>query len=136
MSIPAWLIAVVRSLVQAGVSALVSAAWFSTLADWLATNAGIELTQVQIEAAGFTIAFALVVGATNWLGKQEAFQWLNQVISLFLSNSAAVYDKTEAAGATGQDDVSVDMGGEEGAFGGTGSTGAGIDRGVEGGDGE
>lgn len=117
MSVPAWVIAVVRSLVQAGVSALMSAAWFVTFADWLAETAGIALTQTQIEGTAFTLAFGVVVAITNWLGKQEKFQWLNRVISLWLSNSAAVYDKTEMAGAEGVKDVAVDMGGEEGDFG-------------------
>lgn len=117
MSVPAWVIAIVRSLVQAGVSTLMSAAWFISLAEWLTNNLGIDLTAVQIETAAFAAAFALVVGVTNWLGKQEKFLWLNRVISLWLSNSAAVYDKTEVAGAEGVKDVAVDMGGEEGAFG-------------------
>jgi hypothetical protein len=113
MSVPAWVIAIVRSLVQAGVSVLASQAWFNNLTGWLAENAGITLTTFQIETFAFGIAFTLVVGATNYLGKLEQFQWLNQVISLFLSNSAAVYDKSEVAGGTGVADTEVDMGGEE-----------------------
>lgn len=117
MVVPAAVIAVVRSLVQALIANLMSAAWFVAGVDWLNTSAGTELTVQTIETAAFTVAFGLVVLVTNWLGKQEKFQWLNKVISLWLSNSAAVYDKSTVAGGDGVPDTEVDMGGEEGVFG-------------------
>lgn len=117
MVVPAAVIAVVRSLVQALIANLMSAAWFVGIVDWLNANAGLSLNQNTIETAAFTVAFGLVVLVTNWLGKQEKFIWINKVISLWLSNSAAVYDKSTAAGGTGVPDTEVDMAGEEGVFG-------------------
>jgi hypothetical protein len=114
-NIPAWGIAIVRSLVQAGVSKLMSAGFVIALIEWVTTNIGFTITQGWVESLAFGATFTVIVGLTNYLGKLEAFQWVNKVVSLWLSNSAAVYDKTLAAGGEGRvaDEVVVDMGGED-----------------------
>lgn len=114
MTVPAWVIAVVRSGVQVLVAALLNQDWAQTALNWLTETVGLNLTENTITNATFTVAFGLVVALTNWLGKQDAFQWVNKVISLFLASSPAVYEKTGIAGGEGHpaDVVSVDMGGE------------------------
>lgn len=109
MNAPAWLIAAVRT----GVQSLIAWAFSSTVVvgviAWLTDNTGIELTQQSVESFAFGVAITAVVAIVNWLGKQEAFLWLNKLVSLFLSNTPALYDKPVA----GQADTAIDMGGEE-----------------------
>lgn len=114
-NIPAWAIAIVRSLVQAGVSKLMSAGFVILAVEWIAENLNIVITSGQVETVAFSAAFVVIVGLTNYLGKLDAFQWLNKVTSLWLSNSPALYDKTAAAGGEGlaKDEIVVDMGGED-----------------------
>lgn len=109
MTVPAWLIAVVRTITQAIIAQLLSSGVVIGALTWLETNAGIALTEGQLTTAAFGLAMGLVVALVNWAGKFPAFQWVNQVFSLGLANTPAVYDK---AGTTGTPDTHVDMGGE------------------------
>jgi hypothetical protein len=115
MTVPAWLIAVVRTIIQAVVATALSATWVISFLGWLEESIGLSLSAQQIETGAFGLALAGVVALVNYLGKLEMFQWLNRLFSLFLSDTPAVYGKTELAGGEGKaaDEVVVDMGGED-----------------------
>lgn len=102
---PAAVTAVIRSLVQAIVSAALSSAWGITAATWLNDTLGLTFTEEQVTGAAFGVVFAGVVWLTNYLGKR--WPWVNRVISLGSSGSPAIYDQG------GTPDTAVDTGGED-----------------------
>ena len=94
LTAPAWVVSLVRSLIQAAVGHLMAFGFVTAALDWLTVNANLVITQSHIETAGFIVGFGLVVSITNWLGRNEHFLWINKIISLWLSQSAAAYANT------------------------------------------
>lgn len=92
VTLPSSVIAVIRTVVQAGVSWLLSAAWVISLLEWLSQNAGVSLSQDSITAAAFTVTLAVVTWAINAAGRR--WDWVNKLFSLFTASSPAEYDKS------------------------------------------
>lgn len=109
MNAPAWLIAAVRTGVQSLIAWAFSSALVVSVVAWIAENLGVTLTEQAVDNFAFGVAITAVTALVNWLGKQPAFQWLNKLISLFLANTPAVYDKP----VEGPPDTQVNMGGED-----------------------
>lgn len=93
MKLPAWTIAVIRTIVQAGVAALLGLPYVQQAIDFLTNTVGLDLSQTTLENAAFGVALAVVVALVNWIPSRfpRLGEWISRIFSLGTSPAAPEY---------------------------------------------